>query len=1597
MLVVYSCYPHKLISRIMRTLFILIVLFCLGSKVKSQNFWARGTGGNNVDEALDLTKDNSGNIITAGYFTNSVQLHPSGLAINGSSFGVPDIYVQKFDGAGNLIWGISAGGIGSDRATAVKCDVSGNIYITGFYSGIATFGSHILTSVSGSQDIFIAKLNSSGTFQWAVSAGGELGDYAYGLTLDNNDNVIITGQFEGVSYFGNQTLTSMINPFTGNSSFDIFTAKYNSSGTFQWVKQGQAKKNDRGMDLVSDDNGNIYVTGQFSDTITFQNTHNNPIVNAVFIIKYDANGNEVWFRRAAGGFGIGYGIAIYNNQFLYVTGDFKGSMTFFGPPNNYLSDTLTNCIFLAKYNLNGNFIWAKSDASENPVSSKAVCVSDSGDVYISGEFKCVMSKYNALHGASSFNSVGFTDIFASKYSESGNRIWERNFGGPQRDLVHGIVISNSGRPIIAGSFERAMSWPQGANPINTAPSMFNSSFSNQYCNDVNYGNYASISAQGFSDAFVCEAIDLTREPYDFYIRNGTICDKSILDVCIVQYVNNACPDTILMCNPDSIRVHLNQQVSNIIAPQYYFNWSGSNPLNTNAANKIFTTGNYSVELTSVDGCYSFEDSVYVIVAKPIGPTLTDDHNFNANQLPLARSIYFCPGDSAQVIASSFSFENNIYQWSGNNLNSINDSTVIIDTTGYYNVSLTNYYGCSNNNPFFVELAYPIIANTFAIDTLFMCEDDTAHYNAYDSIQNPLGVFPYTQPYIYANQHWTCTPNTGIVIADLPSGIGFAVKATTSGTYIINGTISSLDADCPFLTTVTDTIYIKVHDLPDLHLSISGDPLICNGDTSILIANASHPFSWMNGNIGDTLLVTTSSANTASIIFLDTLSGCIRDSIFTFHVNVKADPSIITTPGTALICPNDSVKLETTINNGINYEWHGPMGLISNNGAICFANIPGPYHAIVTDNESCILTSNTVEVKQYSTPYIVAEPSEILCPGQTAAITIMTDEFSVINWQTPFAGSSLIQTVDSGGFYTCVVTSCGITTHASIQIIESDPNVIISAVGDTVFCPGDSVQLTASNGTLNYTWMPNYITTQSQTVYEPGVYYLETMDDFGCMGISNSINISWDTSVVPPIVTTDTVCFGGNTALIATLVGGGPIEWYNDFPSSNLLSSNDTLFISTSDSIITYYATTINSVGCHSLWIPISPIVYQGSMAPVIIGDSIACKGAFFTLTTNNAPGANYLWSGPSNFSSNSQTAIIPNITTNHNGIFSLQTSINSCLSPVTTVLVTVKETYSVLLNGSSVLCEGDAANVSLISSHTPATFNYVLNQSDSVQTTSTVVELTNLLSGQNIFSVSEFYDGCSGPVSSLSITVKPRPYLDSIISNDPVCVGDTLKLSVPNYNNAIYTWSGPSNISNTNNEIMIANAGLDLIGSYTVFGTMDNCVGDTVNIDVVVHPLPVASLPNDTTVCIEDQFVLNATAGYLSYTWQDGTHDNYIAVNSSQIYSVIISDVNGCTSSASTYIEVIKCEPVLANVFTPNGDGVNDLFKFPGDKFKNVSCEIFDRWGKQVYSWEGVEGSWDGTNNLNMKMEEGTYYYLGKIIDFKGTAHEIKGYLSLNR
>ncbi|HET6991672.1 MAG TPA: SBBP repeat-containing protein, partial [Bacteroidia bacterium] len=273
-------------SLIRRSFFLLLTVLFFHGTDSAQTFWMQHAGGSTIDQGMDVSLDASGNTYVTGYFTSAATFGSTTL----NSAGIDDVFLAKLGANGLFTWAVRAGGIMSERALSIKTDGAGNSYITGFFYGSATFGSQTINS-AGAQDIFIAKYNSAGICQWAKSAGGAGADIGNGITVDNSGNVIVTGEFAGNASFGSTSLTSM------SGSTDVFTSKLDQNGNFLWTKQGSAPLTDRGLDVDCDASGNIYITGQFSDTITFDVVHNNNMLNAVFVVKYNPAGQEQWFRK----------------------------------------------------------------------------------------------------------------------------------------------------------------------------------------------------------------------------------------------------------------------------------------------------------------------------------------------------------------------------------------------------------------------------------------------------------------------------------------------------------------------------------------------------------------------------------------------------------------------------------------------------------------------------------------------------------------------------------------------------------------------------------------------------------------------------------------------------------------------------------------------------------------------------------------------------------------------------------------------------------------------------------------------------------------------------------------------------------------------------------------------------------------------------------------------------------------------------------------------------------------------------------------------------------------------------------------------------
>jgi hypothetical protein len=373
--------------------------------------WAKSAGGGNGSDnrASSICADINGNIFITGSFTGS-SITFGTITVN--SAGANDIFIAKYDANGSVLWAKSEGGTNNDQGNSVKADSNGNVFLTGsFFSSTMTIGATTMTN-AGSQDIFIAKYDANGNALWAKREGGTGDDIGNSVSVDANDNIFLTG------YFGSPTITigtTLLNNNSNNTYGDIFVAKYDSSGNVLWAKSSGGTNDDWGNSIVTDMNGNVFITGYFTSspitfgTITLTNSGNED----QFISKYDGAGNVLWAKSAGGSdkdFSYSVNTDIIGNVFM--TGGFYSPAIIFG------SDTITNPyypagdpMFIVKYDANGNVLCASSLASGGD-DQNSVSVDRFGNAYIGGDFMA----NSFVVGSDTLTLTGGEDVFLAKYN-----------------------------------------------------------------------------------------------------------------------------------------------------------------------------------------------------------------------------------------------------------------------------------------------------------------------------------------------------------------------------------------------------------------------------------------------------------------------------------------------------------------------------------------------------------------------------------------------------------------------------------------------------------------------------------------------------------------------------------------------------------------------------------------------------------------------------------------------------------------------------------------------------------------------------------------------------------------------------------------------------------------------------------------------------------------------------------------------------------------------------------------------------------------------------------------------------------------------------
>jgi len=1414
--------------------------------VSSQPNWINKAGGMTHDEALDVTHDASGNYYVTGYFTNSTDFN----SINITGYGFSDIFIAKYNSAGAVQWVKKAGGTGPDRGYSIKTDADGYVYVTGYYTGTVTFETTTISAQAGSQDVFIAKYDTNGNLIWVTSVGGSMGDTGYGITVDNNYHVIVTGQYKGTAQFGATTLTSMIDPNVNLPAYDIFVVKLDSSGTVMWVQNGAAKYDDRGMDLEVDDANNIFVVGQFSDTIVFDNTYNNYVMNAGFLLKIDENGNELWMKKMSGVQTLLYGVDVDQQNNVFITGDFKGTLGIQGTPMTYVNAAYDYKILAAKFDNNGNVIWAEADASDNQVTAKSIDLDANGDAYIAGLFKCRFNEYSDLYGTGIFYSVGYRDVFITKYTSNGVRDWVRHFGGPKDDYCSGIAVNLSDKPVIAGSYERIFNIPYdfsfAVNPTYNITGGCNSS----YCNDQLYGSFISVNSTGQKDIFIGQPLSLTREPYDYFIRNGITCNRDSISPCIENCADTiqACGYTILdesmfMCN---YGINKPNQVYDPgeYAPDFDIQWSTGSNVDTAY---IVQSGDYSVILTRQDGCATYFDTINVQIHPiPQAPLITDSDSINILSPQYCTNVTLCYPDSLILTATNF-FAPDSLTWTGPSFYTFNDSVIQIDLSGTYYATVTTPFGCTKNNRITVNIIQSPVdsleLSTLIADTVTICYGDPVIVYVKDTVPPIIhNVFP------GCNIEWV-VDGPGFYSSSTIYGDPYnyyTFYPSQSGWYTASDTIRKICGDT--IEYYSDkTFYVLVLPNPNVYINITGPTLVCPGDTVTFYGSSNDStISWGGANIiqnfNDSIWVVVSNNTpqsvTAAAYITDTITGCSNYANDIHYFNPYPQPLITISPNDGIICPGDSLLL--TAQSGIAWQWVGPQGNFLGTTQSIYVNVPGYYHCIVTSSTGCIQTSNFVEAKEYNTPYLDIYPN-FICVNGTATITVVAASSTLVQWQPPLSGSSLVQYVSAPGWYTCSMTLCGITTLDSVEVTQSNtPAFIISQ--DSMICPGDSIMIFANGGMQEYLWYPGGSPDGFLIVTQPGSYAVQTTDAYGCIGTSDTLVITAMVQAQSPSVSDTTVC-AGQSITVGTSTSG-IIQWYDSPISSTPFFTGNNYTTPVLNTNTIYYLQTFDSL-CSSPVVPMEITMYVSSLTPEINGDTVLCSGDTLILSANTTTGVNYAWTGPNGFTSVDSQIFIPLIDSSATGIYTLQYSDQYCTSAITSVNVSITpdpQPY-ILPDSNLFICPGYSITLSENNNYD----SYYWSPGGQNTNSITVTQAGN-------YYVTATENGCTGISNSVNVSVN-NPAMNPQVNDTTICPGNSVTLNVTG--SGTITWYDEDSVLvNTGNTY--TTPVIDSTTVYFVQNTDANgCQSQLVPVFVFIPPLNTAPLVySNSPVCEGDDIYL---------------------------------------------------------------------------------------------------------------------------------------------
>ncbi len=564
----------------------------------------------------------------------------------------------------------------------------------------------------------------------------------------------------------------------------------------------------------------------------------------------------------------------------------------------------------------------------------------------------------------------------------------------------------------------------------------------------------------------------------------------------------------------------------------------------------------------------------------------------------------------------------------------------------------------------------------------------------------------------------------------------------------------------------------------------------------------------------------------------------------------------------------------------------------------------------------------------------------------------------------------------------------------VRVICALPSLPGPINGNSTICPGSSVYIysvTPTNGASTYSWsLPGgwngTSTTNSISVNTNGTAGTITLTAINACGSSSgqtTLAVTVGTLPSVSISPSNTVSCSGDV-LNLTANGANTYSWSTGSIGNNI---SVTPVTSTTYTVI---GTDVN--GCTNTAIQ-SISVNPLPVLNISASSNSLCSGQADTLISSGAITYTWLPSG-----SNTSSIIV---SPNSNQTYTVFGTDALGCSNFSQAIISVSPTPTLIVTPFFYLCSGSATlNANGASSYTwmPGSLTgNIISPSPTITTNYTVVGAIGVCT--------------NSAISTVSIGIAPPLFLSSNVQSG--CKGTCVTFSnSSNYFNPFtYLWGDSSTATP-----MVSSHCYSVSGNYSVVALATYSSGCSVmssgvsTITIFPSPVPGIGIVGGNTQILNYQILFNNTSmGAESFVWNfaDGSSNfNTLSLNGvSHTYTVLgnycikliaTDTVHGCRDSTNQCLDIICISELnTPNVFTPNGDGINDVFKFKTNCVSSLNCTIYNKWGLEIYQWTGINGGWDGRTTSGQAVDSGVYFYVLEYINESGNLVKNKGFVSL--